>query len=103
MNKHNFQDLYNQYPNIIRNMPSTFTAHQFILELAHKNQVLYIKALNSYCDVLRKGNAAPFQMVHGILAQKLLSFPELINYINEVDSQDIFGQPQRCSQWGKIQ
>ena len=97
------QNLYDQYPAIIEQMPSRFNAHEFILRLAHENQVDYINALLIYTGHLRSGHAAPFMMLHGILAQRLLNLPELVRYAGiKEDSHDIFEQPQSCSLWEKI-
>lgn len=102
MTQHDFTLLYDQYPNVISEMPEVFSSHQFILRLARQNQALYIKALFDYRDILHRGESAPFMMVHGILAQHLNDLPELITKIGDVSSVDIFGQSNRCSQWRKL-
>ncbi len=99
MNQHDFQPIFALYPSIIRQMPTTFSAQEFILKLAHENQALYVIALYDY---IQDGNTNPFQIVHGILAKHLRAFPELVGYIDEVDSTDIFSQPERCSRWRKL-
>jgi hypothetical protein len=97
------QNLYDQYPLIIEQMKSHFNAHQFILQLAHENQVDYINALSIYTDHLRRGQPAPFMMLHGILAQRLRDLHELVRYAGiDENSHDIFEQPQSCSLWEKL-
>ena len=100
---HDFRELHSQYPNIIAQMPDTFTSHQFILKLAHQNQPAYIEALYSYREYNQQGSPAQFQIVHRILAQRLSSFPELVTLVHEsVPSIDIFGQKNNCSVWRKV-
>jgi len=103
MYKHDFGGLFARYPEIIRQMPKTFTSHKFILELARLEQKLYIEALYDYRDKRRSGKRAPFLMVHGILAQQLTKCPKLIRYAGkEKNSTDIFGQPNSCAKWEKV-
>jgi len=103
MAEHEFSDLYAQYPDIIAQMPEIFTSHQFILELAHQNQTIYIEALYSYRDHPHRGVPAPFLMVHGILAQHLLYYPALIEQVRkDASSKNIFGLENTCSEWIKV-
>jgi hypothetical protein len=103
MTEHDFGALYAQYPTTIAEMPETFTSRQFILELARQNQTLYIEALYSYRHHVRKDTAAPFMIVHGILAKHLAKYPSLIEQIrNDAPSTDIFGQGNSCSEWKKV-
>jgi hypothetical protein len=99
---HDFSALYAQYPSTIARMRGTFTSHQFILELARQNQNLYIEALYSYRHHTHRNVSAPFMMVHGILAQHLAAYPNLIEQTHKsVPSKDIFGQDNACSEWRK--
>src|SRR4030043_115300 len=103
MAEHDFTDLYAQYPAIIAQMPETFTSHQFILELAHHNQTLYIEALYSYRNIKHRDVPAPFLYVHRILAQQLSNLPQLVQKVQEsVPSTDIFKQSNRCTEWRKF-
>ncbi len=103
MPEHNFSDLYKQFPAIIAQMEPIFNSHQFILELARQNQVLYIEALSAYRHRLRNSKPAPFLIVHGILAKHLSSYPHLIKKVHlGLPSKDIFGQDNLCSEWRKI-
>ena len=103
MTEHDFGALYAQYPTTIVQMPETFTSHQFILELARQNQTLYIEALYSYRHHAHKDTAAPFMIVHGILAQHLAEYPSLLEQIRKnAPSSDIFGQENLCSEWRKV-
>jgi hypothetical protein len=77
-------------------MGKRFNSHQFILALAHQHQGLYIKALVQYAD-----NKAPFQVVHGQLAQALFKFDHLISHEGDESSTDIFGHSNSASVWIK--
>lgn len=98
---HDFAGLYAHYPDIIRQMPDTFTSHEFILRLAQQYQRLYVEALYSYRDSLHRGQPTPFRVVHGILSKRLRDHPDLVSYLGEVSSVDIFGQSNDCAQWRK--
>jgi hypothetical protein len=103
MAQHDFSELFSQYPAVISVMPGSFTSHEFILELARRNQSLYIEALFSYRHRMYRNAPAPFMMVHGILAQHLLNYPELLTQIHKgVPSKDIFGQPNASAAWKKV-
>lgn len=96
MCQHDFTRLKEQFPEIIKQMPQEFTSHQFILELAQKNQGLYIDALNAY-----RNNDAPFQAVHGILSRSLHEFDDLVKDIGEIMSEDIWRHSNSCHKWRK--
>jgi len=103
MPEHDFSELYSQYPHVLAQMPKTFNSHQFILELARKNQLAYLEALYSYRDYLHQGEPAPFKNVHRILAQQLSQFPALIIKMpDRVVSTDIFGQTSNSTEWRKV-
>lgn len=94
--------LFVHYDEIIAEMPHTFKSHEFILRLAQRYQVEYIEALYSYRRNLRSGKPAPFMILHGILAQHLQACDGLVTQMATlVDSTDIFGEDQHCSQWQK--
>ncbi|XUX00127.1 MAG: hypothetical protein TUN42_09580 [Dehalogenimonas sp.] len=96
MSRYNFALLYALYPEVIRQMPRAFTAHEFILELARQNQARYIEALSAYSDL------SPFMVVHGQLAKGLRRFPEIVRYLGYMHSRDIFGLSQNSSNWEKV-
>jgi len=103
MAKYDFSLLFDQYPTIIEQLPNIFTSHQFILKLAQQNQNRYIEALNAYRSNDDGEAHAPFMTVHGILAKRLNSYPELIEIIrNDAPSKDIFGHPSKCALWRKL-
>ena len=99
--QHDFSELYAQYPAIIAQMPETFTSHQFILLLAQQNQRLYVEALYDYRDSLHRGEPTPFRAVHRILSQHLRGLPDLVSYLGQTPSVDIFGQRNSCARWQK--
>ncbi len=89
--------LVSHYPAIITEIPTPFTAHQFIQSLTQQHQALYIDALYHYKD-----SAQPFQVVHGMLSKHLHEFEALVKYLGEVDSINIFGKSGKVSQWEKL-
>lgn len=102
MTEHDFDQLFEQYPNIIEQMPNLFTSHEFILALAQKNQTLYIEALYAYRYSEHRGTPAPFRTVHGILAKELSSFSELVEIVRkDVTSKDIFRRSSISALWKK--
>ena len=92
-----FEALEAVYEEVIDSMPATFDAHEFILKLAQRHQRLYVQALIEYADSDR-----PFQIVHGQIAQRLSNFPNLVSYIGERNSKDIFLQLNSASLWRKV-
>lgn len=97
-----FSDLYKQYPHIINQMDDVFTSHEFILRLAQQNQASYVTALYQYRNTVHRDASAPFMVVHGILAKKLRMHSDLVAYIGDVESTNIFGEPDECAQWQKV-
>jgi len=102
MAEHNFTSLFEEYPSLIEQMHNTFTSHEFILSLAQQNQPLYVDAVNTYRDSTHEGTPAPFKAVHSVLSKKLYNYPDRIRYVEHVQSEDIFGQPNECASWEKI-
>jgi len=85
------------FPEVIGKLKSPFTSHEFILELAHAHQDEYVNALKRYVD----GNGDPFQKLHGSISGALRRDSVSIEWLGEVDSEDIFRRPGRCAQWQK--
>jgi len=103
MTQFDFNLLYDKYPETIASMNDPFTSHQFILELARQNQVLYIEALYAYRHQARINKPAPFMIVHGRLARHLFEYPNLITQLRkDAPSKDIFNQDNWCSEWKKV-
>ncbi len=96
MSEHDFRALYEQYSVIIEEMSAEFTSHEFILKLAQPHQQLYVEALYAY----RHGNS--FQVVHGILAKRLHQHPDLVTYVEETNSDDIFGNVGSAARWRRL-
>jgi hypothetical protein len=91
-----FEALEQHYPEIIQRMDKRFSSHEFIRELSHQHQGLYIRALEQYVD-----HDTPFMVVHGRLAQALHKFDHLIYHIGNESSTDIFGHSNGASVWGR--
>jgi hypothetical protein len=103
MEKFDFKPLYGKYTEIIAEMPMVFTAHEFILRLAHQNQKLYIEALYAYREVPHTDLPAPFLNVHRILTTQLHAYPELVEQVRKhAPSRNIFGESIACTEWKKL-
>ena len=97
MTKAAFEALEAVYPQVIAEMPDEFDSHQFILGLAQMYQQLYVQALVEYA-----GNDRPFEIVHGLLAKRLMNFPDLVKRSGVHVSKDIFQQDESASIWLKV-
>jgi hypothetical protein len=102
MSEFDFSTLYDQYPEIIEQMPDEFTAHSFILKLAQANQPQYIEALHAYRNTTFRNKPAPFMVVHNILIKGLSNVPDLVENAGEVNSVDIFGRSNVSSLWRRL-
>jgi hypothetical protein len=86
------------YPQVVASMErDDFDSHEFILQLAHDYQRLYVKALAAYADTDR-----PFQIVHGEIAKRLLKHGHLVVKTGETISKDIFGQENTAAAWRRV-
>jgi len=83
------------YLEIIDVMPKRFNSHEFILELAHRYQGLYIKVLAQYVD-----SPSPFMSAHGQLAKRLNNFDQIKQLAYE-SSTNIFGGTSDAMVWTK--
>lgn len=101
MNDHDYSALFEKYPEVIEQMPETFTSHEFIQRLTYQNQALYIEALYMYRHITHSGSAAPFMIVHHYLTQHLSNCAELDLTRSDAPYTDIFGKPNVCSEWKK--
>ena len=92
-----FDDLENSYRDIIDQMDSEFTSHDFIEKLSQAHQDLYVQVLNEYAE---KGQ--PFQSVHSVLAKRLRKHSDLFEYIGtDPSSENIFGNYNGAAIWRK--
>ena len=93
-----FHPLFAQYPQIIREIHSPFTSHEFIAWLAQAHQQNYIAALAAY-----QHRQAPFRDIHSVLARHLNRYvPQLIVKDGGTIDEDIFGDRCSCMQWRKV-
>lgn len=97
MSADHFEALEAVYEEVIASMPDTFDSHEFILKLAQAHQRLYVHALIEYANSDR-----PFQIVHGQIARRLHNFSNLVTYIREHNSKDIFLQDNSAAIWRKM-
>jgi hypothetical protein len=97
MSVDHFEALEAVYEQVIALMPETFDSHEFILKLAQEHQRLYVQALIEYADSDR-----PFQIAHGQIAKRLRNFPNLVAYVDETASEDIFLQKNSAALWRKV-
>ncbi len=102
MAEHNFEPVFEHYPELIAQMGNIFTSHKFILHLARQHQTLYITALYAYIDLPNPRHPTPFKTVHGILAKHLNAYPNLVTHIGDAESEDIFTNENTCAQWQKV-
>jgi len=92
-----FQELKKFFPQVIGEMPGpVFTSHEFIKKLGNQRQKEYARALCRYSE-----REAPFQTLHSLIARTLAKFPDLLEQLPDVDSEDLFGNPGRCAAWRK--
>lgn len=90
--------LVSHYPAIINQMPTLFTAHEFIQKLTQQHQALYIEVLYHY-----KNSDEPFTVVHSQLGSHLNDFPNLVvKNPPDVPGINIFGNHSTVSQWKKL-
>jgi len=92
-----FQTLRECFQEVIEELDSTFTSHQFILELARRFQSEYARALNLCVD----DKNDPFRKLHRSIAGTLNEFPHLIERLPDVESEDIFRRRRICAAWRK--
>lgn len=97
--RYDFSRLFALYPDLIAQMPVTFSSDQFILHLAHQHQNLYVEALYCYRDAMRQGRSAPFLSVHSILGKHLSDCTDLVERVGSESRPDIFGQNQEFPVW----
>ncbi len=102
MTQHDFNEIFEHYPELIAEMPEVFTSHKFILHLARQHQALYITALYAYINLPNSRQPTPFKTVHGILAKHLNAYTNLVTHIGDAESEDIFTNENTCAQWQKV-
>lgn len=93
-----FSELHTEISDIIATMPDIFDSHDFIRKFAQAQQHAYIQALYELKDSERPFNALHQQI--GKLLKK--EFAELLEYTDNQDSPDIFGNTSECAVWQKL-
>ena len=71
---HDCETLFSVYPEVISQLGTRFSSHEFIRKLAQQHQAEYIEALHEYRRNGRQGTPALFMVVHGRLAVLLHPF-----------------------------
>lgn len=100
---YDFSVLESKFPEIVNQMPDPFDSHEFLLLLAQKYQTEYVSALYAYKDYSNKGSATPFQAVHSAIMHLFKKHSELVTLLpDEKLSKDIFGNPNNCGEWKKV-
>jgi len=98
MSASKFEALEDVYPQVIEQMKNEFDSHDFILNLAHRYQKLYVQALIEYAD-----KNQPFQSVHKEIAKRLKKFPQLVSNTGQKrNSENIFRVNSRAEIWRKV-
>ncbi|MFH1633366.1 MAG: hypothetical protein ABIG63_05060 [Chloroflexota bacterium] len=94
-----FDELEKHYPDVIGQMESEFTSHEFIEKLSQAQQKLYVQLLGEYED---KGQ--PFQAVHSVIAKRLKSnCKHLVEHVDtNTKSENIFGNYNSAAVWHKV-
>ncbi|GAB3656324.1 hypothetical protein [Ramlibacter alkalitolerans] len=91
------QALYQHYRPLIATMPERFSSHEFILKLAQGHQREYVAALVEYSD-----SGEPFRVVHQQLSRHFRFYPDLVEYLGDGPSVDIFGKSNSCAFWKRL-
>ncbi|MBE0682981.1 MAG: hypothetical protein IH589_13800 [Anaerolineales bacterium] len=97
MNTDVYKALEDVFPKIVKLMPEKFDSHEFILELAHKYQKLYIQALFE-----QKDKKKPFETVHKAIGKRLKKRVDLVKHVRDRSSKNIFGFANEVAFWHKV-
>src|SRR5215213_2560164 len=92
-----YKELEDVFPKIVKSMPERFDSHDFILELAHKYQKLYIQALYEQRDKKK-----PFETVHKAIGKRLKKRVDLVKHVRDCSSKNIFGFDNEVAFWHKV-
>ncbi len=92
-----YKALEDVFPKIVRLMQERFDSHDFILELAHKYQKLYIQALYE-----QKDKKKPFETVHKAIGKRLKKRVDLVQHVRDRSSRNIFGLDNEVAFWHKV-
>lgn len=89
-------ELETHFAQIVDALPDEFDSHDFIIELAHEYQKVYVRALGQYPD-----SDQPFQTVHGQIAKRLEKHKELVTKQGKFPSPNIFRRETPAENWVK--
>ena len=92
-----YEALEEKYDEIVNLMPEKFDSHDFILELAHKYQKLYIQALYE-----QRNKKKPFETVHKAIGKRLKKRVDLVKHLRARSSRNIFGFDNDVAFWQKV-
>lgn len=84
---------------IIKELPDTFSSHEFIQKFSQRLQKEYLAVLTQYTD-----NNQAFKTVHGQIARYLSTNHEEfgIKKLEKVNSANIFGDVVEIQNWQKV-
>lgn len=92
-----FDELEEQFPDVIEQMEFEFTSHQFIEKLSQMQLALYIELLSAYNEI-----GPPFQAVHSGIAKRLKNnWKHLVEHV-DTKSENISGNYDSAAIWHKV-
>ena len=99
ISKELFDQLEENYPDVIEQMRDEFTSHEFIEKLSQSHQGIYVQVLSEY-----EQNGQPFQTVHSIIARRLKkNWSHLVEHIDtDNKSENIFGNDSSAAVWRRL-
>lgn len=93
-----YEQLEKVYPKVVKLIKDDeFDSHKFILTLAQKYQKLYIDALYEH-----RNQRQPFHRVHMAIAKRLKKRTDLVEYVKDQRTPNIFVEKSTVALWRKV-